>query len=165
LSVVIQIASSSEHPSRDELTLCTETSRASIASASLREIVLRLVDETEMSELNNTYRGKPGPTNVLSFVTELPDTVLNPSESKDTTEQIEDLPLGDIVICAPVVALEAKEQNKPLLAHWCHMVTHGVLHLHGLDHIKKTDAVIMEALETQILAKLGFPDPYLALDH
>jgi probable rRNA maturation factor len=170
LSVVIQIASICEHPSQDKLKFWAETSRTSLANNNLREIdlreiVLRLVDETEMTELNTTYRGKPEPTNVLSFLAELPNTVLNTSELKNAIEQDKDLPLGDIVICAPVVALEAKKQNKSLPAHWCHMVAHGVLHLYGLDHAKKADATIMEALETKILARLGFPDPYLALKH
>ena len=165
MSVVIQIASVCEHPSPEELIFWAETSRTPFATNDLREIVLRLVDKAEMTELNTAYRGKPEPTNVLSFLAELPDVVVNHSELKNVVEQEKDFPLGDIVICAPVVALEAKEQNKPLPAHWCHIVTHGILHLYGLDHTKKADATIMEALETKILAKLGFPDPYLALKH
>lgn len=111
------------------------------------EISLRLVDDAEMSQLNQTWRGKRGPTNVLSFPCELPAGL--------------DLPmLGDIVICAPVVQREAAEQGKPLQAHWAHMLVHGTLHLLGFDHIDDTDAEIMEALESRILGTLNYPCPY-----
>ena len=106
-----------------------------------------IVDELEGKTLNETYRGACGPTNVLSF----------PFDA----EIPEPLPLiGDIVICAPVVAREAKQQNKDLKAHWAHMIIHGVLHLLGHDHQNDSEAAIMEALETEIMQKLGFPPPY-----
>ena len=111
------------------------------------EISVRLVDVDEMTALNLEYRGKQGPTNVLSFTSDLPAEL--------------DLPLlGDIVICVPVVRAEAEQQGKPLRAHWAHMTIHGTLHLLGYDHIADGEARIMEALETEILASLNFPCPY-----
>ena len=113
------------------------------------EMTVRIVDEAESHELNLTYRGKDRPTNVLSFPFECPDEV--------------ELPLlGDLVICRQVVEREAEEQEKPLMAHWAHMVVHGCLHLLGYDHIEDDEAEEMESLETQIMQGLGFDDPYLA---
>ena len=113
------------------------------------EMTVRIVDEAESHELNLTYRGKDRPTNVLSFPFECPDEV--------------ELPLlGDLVICRQVVEREAAEQEKPLMAHWAHMVVHGSLHLLGYDHIEDNEAEEMESLETQIMQGLGFDDPYLA---
>ena len=107
------------------------------------EIVLRLVDEAEGRELNRQFRGKDYATNVLTFV-------------YDDTQPL----TGDIVLCAPVVSQEAQQQHKDLLAHYAHLTVHGVLHLRGYDHIEDAGAAEMEQLETQILAKLGYPDPY-----
>ena len=113
------------------------------------EMTVRIVDEVESHELNLAYRGKDRPTNVLSFPFECPDEV--------------ELPLlGDLVICRQVVEREAAEQEKPLMAHWAHMVVHGSLHLLGYDHIEDNEAEEMESLETQIMQGLGFDDPYLA---
>ncbi|TWU85594.1 rRNA maturation RNase YbeY [Haemophilus influenzae] len=113
------------------------------------EMTVRIVDEAESHELNLTYRGKDRSTNVLSFPFECPDEV--------------ELPLlGDLVICRQVVEREAAEQEKPLMAHWAHMVVHGGLHLLGYDHIEDDEAEEMESLETQIMQGLGFDDPYLA---
>ena len=115
------------------------------------ELAIRIVDTDEGRALNAQYRGKDYATNVLSFEAELPPGI--------------DLPLiGDLVICAPVVAREAAEQGKPAANHWAHMTVHGVLHLLGHDHIVEAEAERMEALETRILAGLGIPDPYLAPD-
>ena len=112
------------------------------------EMTVRIVDEAESHELNLTYRGKDRSTNVLSFPFECPDEV--------------ELPLlGDLVICRQVVEREAAEQEKPLMAHWAHMVVHGSLHLLGYDHIEDDEAEEMESLETQIMQGLGFDDPYL----
>ena len=113
------------------------------------ELAIRVVDEAESAELNSHYRGKTGPTNVLSFPTELPAGVPLPV-------------LGDLVICAPMVAREAREQGKSAEAHWAHLVVHGCLHLLGFDHVAEAEAEAMESLERQILAGLGLPDPYLA---
>lgn len=115
------------------------------------EITIRLVDEAESHQLNLTYRGKDYPTNVLSFPFEAP-AVIDPP-----------LPLlGDLVICRQVVEREAREQSKPLTAHWAHMVIHGSLHLLGFDHEDDQQASIMENRETQIMLALGFADPYIA---
>lgn len=111
------------------------------------EVTVRIVDEAESRELNLTYRGKDKPTNVLSFPFEAPPGM--------------ELPLlGDLVICRQVVEQEAIEQNKPLEAHWAHMVVHGSLHLLGYDHIEDEEAEEMEQLERDIMQELGFADPY-----
>ncbi len=110
------------------------------------EITIRIVNEVESAALNETYRHKQGSTNVLSFPFEAPPEV--PSSL-----------LGDIVICAPVVLREAVSQGKPPAAHWAHLVIHGVLHLLGYDH-DEIQAEAMESLEIQILAGLGYSDPY-----
>ena len=122
------------------------------------ELGIRIVDEDESAELNQTYRNKPGPTNVLSFPFEMPEL----PEGLATAEE-DEIPanlLGDLVICAPVVAREAAEQGKPEAAHWTHMIVHGVLHLLGYDHLDPTEAAEMEGLERHILAGLGLVDPY-----
>ncbi len=117
------------------------------AGADSAEVVIRIVDESESQELNHRYRGKDRSTNVLSFPFEAPPGV--PVDH-----------LGDIVVCAAVVAREAVEQNKPLDAHWAHMVVHGVLHLMGYDHQNDDSAEEMESLEIEILGQIGYPDPY-----
>ena len=115
------------------------------------DLAIRLVDTEEGRALNRHYRGKDYATNVLSFPAELPEGL--PKGVK--------LPLlGDLVICAPVVAREAAEQGKPLNAHYAHLTVHGCLHLLGLDHEDPREAEAMEQLERDILAKLGLPDPY-----
>ena len=112
------------------------------------ELTIRLVGAEEGQELNRTYRHKDYATNVLSFPAEVPDGLL-------------DIPLlGDLVICVPVVEREAREQIKALEAHWAHLVIHGCLHLLGYDHIDDEEAEEMEGLERQLLAELGYPDPY-----
>jgi probable rRNA maturation factor len=113
------------------------------------EVTVRIVDEQESHQLNHDYRGKDKPTNVLSFPFEAP-----PGMEIDL--------LGDLIICRQVVEREAIEQNKPLMAHWAHMVVHGSLHLLGYDHIEDDEAEEMESLETEIMQGMGFEDPYLA---
>jgi len=106
-------------------------------------LTIRIVDEEEGRQLNAGYRGRDYATNVLTFpLTEEP------------------ILIGDIVICAPVVAKEAVEQGKPLLAHYAHMTVHGVLHLHGYDHEVDAQAELMEAMEIAVMHKLGFANPY-----
>jgi probable rRNA maturation factor len=111
------------------------------------DIAIRVVDEKEGRALNKHYRGKDYATNVLSFPAELPEGVTLPL-------------LGDLVICVPVVVREAQEQHKTIAAHYAHLTIHGVLHLLGLDHNNDTEALMMEAIERQILADMGYPDPY-----
>lgn len=115
------------------------------------EVTLRIVSLEESTALNDRYRGKNRPTNVLSFPFESPPGLTLPL-------------LGDLVICADVVAREAREQNKPLAAHWAHMVIHGLLHLQGYDHIEEDDAQVMEALEIRLLAELAIANPYTIED-
>jgi len=108
------------------------------------EVALRIVDETEGRELNRDYRGKDYATNVLTFpLTD--DPIL----------------MGDIVLCHAVVEKEALEQNKPVEAHYAHLVVHGMLHMQGYDHETDEEAEVMEELETQIVTNLGYADPYL----
>ena len=112
------------------------------------ELSIRIVDAAESRALNRRYRGKDRPTNVLAFPAELPPEL--------------ELPLlGDLVICRDVVEAEAAAQHKPLDAHWAHMVVHGTLHLVGYDHESDDEAATMEAAEAEVLAELGWPDPYL----
>jgi probable rRNA maturation factor len=113
------------------------------------DLAIRVVDEREGRALNRHYRGKDGATNVLSFPAELPEGVKLPV-------------LGDIVMCAPVIAREARAQGKELAAHYAHLTVHGVLHLLGWDHANTVEAEAMEALERQILDSLGYDDPYEA---
>ena len=113
------------------------------------EVVVRVTDEAESRQLNHDYRGKDRATNVLSF----PFGPLPPG--------IDLRHVGDLVICAPVVAREARQQGKSTEAHWAHMVVHGMLHLQGYDHQNDEQAGRMELLETEILDGLGYPAPYL----
>jgi probable rRNA maturation factor len=111
------------------------------------EVTVRIVDEIEIEQLNQQYRHKQGPTNVLSF----------PFEADVPME----IPLlGDIVISAPVVAREAVEQHKALFSHWAHMLIHGTLHLLGYDHHSDSEAAAMEQQEIQVMQQLGFSNPY-----
>jgi probable rRNA maturation factor len=109
------------------------------------EVVIRVVGGTESARLNRRYRHKQGPTNVLSFPYAAP--------ARGALH-------GDLVICAPLVRREARAQGKTPVAHWAHLVVHGILHLRGYDHIRRRDAVVMERLEKVVLKGLGFADPY-----
>ncbi len=111
------------------------------------ELTIRIVDEAEARQLNERWRQRKGPTNVLSF----------PFEGAEGI----DIPLlGDLVICAPLVEREAAEQQKSRNAHWAHLVIHGTLHLLGYDHIDEQKAQVMESLEIRVLHDLGYPNPY-----
>lgn len=140
LKLVVQYAS--EHsplPSRAQL--------RSWVKAALRvdtEVTIRLVDEAEGRALNKHYRAKDYATNVLTFPL-----------------SVEPHLIGDIIICAPVVASEAIAQGKTLIAHCAHLTVHGILHLHGYDHEHDAQAALMESIETAIVTKLGYADPYL----
>lgn len=130
----------------DMTPLPTATDFKKWARSALRvdsEIALRIVDEAEGRSLNHAYRGRDYATNVLTFpLAEEPHL------------------MGDIILCAPVVAAEAAAQDKPLHAHYAHLTVHGVLHLHGYDHETEPQAELMESLETAIVTKLGYANPY-----
>ena len=172
------------------------------------EVLIRIVGTQESAQLNARYRGKRGPTNVLAFLSDLPETpgaqsanavadagagaaaapdtggnsapgdpanvvgfaAQSPAEARSTRAApaagatADALPLGDLVICAPVVSREAREQRKSFDAHWAHIVVHGVLHLLGYDHETEEQAQTMEDRERKILAGLGFRDPYAFRD-
>ncbi len=115
------------------------------------DLAIRLVDTKEGESFNRHYCGKDYATNVLSFPADLPEGL---------PEGVTFPLLGDLVICAPVVAREAAEQGKRLNAHYAHLTVHGVLHLLGWDHEDEQDAECMEQLEREILATLGITDPY-----
>lgn len=116
------------------------------------DLSIRLVDDTESQSLNSHYRHKDKPTNVLSFPSELPDEIL---------AMLDQAPLGDLVICIPVVLQEAVDQQKTSTAHFAHMVVHGTLHLMGYDHeLGAEQAAEMEAIEIKVLQHLGFANPY-----
>jgi probable rRNA maturation factor len=144
----IQIASSSDQiPTSLLLQRWVDTALADLPQAV--EVVIRIVDEPEMKELNQTYRHKTGSTNILSFPFEAPaGLALNLNL------------LGDLVACAPVIEREAKTQDKILEQHWAHIVIHGLLHLLGYDHIDETEAEAMESFEIKILNKLHINNPY-----
>lgn len=115
------------------------------------ELTIRIVDEPEAQRFNREYRGRDYPTNVLSFPAELPEGL---------PEDVRQSQLGDLLICAPVVASEALELQRPASDHWAHLTIHGILHLLGYDHELTAAAVVMESLETKILRDLGVSDPY-----
>lgn len=143
LSMVVQYASDApDLPTRQQF-------RRWVRAALQRDVTLtlRIVDEAEGRELNRGFRGKDYPTNVLTFVYD---------EDAAPGETI----YGDVVVCAPVVASEAREQGKALLAHYAHMTVHALLHLQGYDHEVDAEAAEMEALETRLMLELRYPDPY-----
>jgi probable rRNA maturation factor len=124
--------------------------RAGEAGESSRRLGVRVVGPAESRRLNRAYRGKDKPTNVLSFPASREERELCGS-------------LGDLVVCAAVVAAEARDQGKERAAHWAHMVAHGVLHLHGYDHERPRAARAMERLEVEILGGFGYQNPYLSV--
>ena len=174
LSLAVQFAVANKTvPSRAELRRW--------ALAALKQDIqatLRIVGEAEGRQLNHAFRGKDYATNVLTFAygpgseatphtpfvlaeRGLPQAGEHPEGHKGRGVGANQEPLyGDIVLCAPVVAREAKEQKKPLAAHYAHLVVHGFLHLQGYDHETEAEAAVMEALESFIIQSLGYPDPY-----
>ena len=143
LAISIQIAS-------EQANVPAKSQFKKWAKAALRvdtEVTIRITDAQEALELNSQYRGKDYATNVLTFaLTETPTL------------------MGDIIICAPVVAAEASAQGIDLMAHYAHLTVHGMLHLCGFDHENEHQAELMEGLEVQILAKLGYANPYLIIE-
>ena len=161
LAVTVQVASSRRGvPHARSFNRWAQAACAPYLPSNDREMALtiRVVGAAESRRLNRTWRSKDKPTNVLSF----PAASLAPGKngvpSRFPAKEYSEL--GDLAICAPVVAREAKEQGKPAQAHWAHMVVHGVLHLLGFDHETDRDAEVMETRETQILAQFGYLDPY-----
>ena len=146
MKLTLQIAYTGPEPLPNETTFRTWAA-AALQNHTPNEIVIRITDAAESQTLNRQYRHKNKPTNVLSFPAE-------PLPGLPNTQ------LGDLVICAPVVATEAATQNKPPKAHWAHLVIHGILHLRGYDHQHATEAHTMETLESQLLHKLGYANPY-----
>ena len=142
----LQIATSAVHPEAERFQQWLDAALANRHEDS--EITIRLVDDAESAELNHQYRHKAGPTNILSFPFEAP-------------VGIEMDLLGDLVICAPLIALEASQQHKTAEQHWAHITVHGVLHLLGYDHVDEQDAEQMEALEIEILSQLNIANPYM----
>ena len=129
-----------------------ETTLRFIGTQSDCEMGIACVDNVESHKLNLEYRQKDKPTNVLSFPSDLPD---------EMAQILDTFPIGDLVICIPVVLQEAIEQQKTPIEHFTHMLVHGTLHLMGYDHeTSEEDAEEMEALEIEILNKLGFENPY-----
>ncbi|MBW4049877.1 MAG: rRNA maturation RNase YbeY [Proteobacteria bacterium] len=125
---------------------------AAIGAGAAGELGVRVVGSAESRRLNARYRGKDKPTNVLSFA---------PAPLPAGAPAAGDVrPLGDLVICAQVVRSEAREQRKPLAAHWAHLVVHGALHLIGYDHEREAEAKRMERREIAVLRRLGFSNPY-----
>ncbi|MGD9602709.1 MAG: rRNA maturation RNase YbeY [Gammaproteobacteria bacterium] len=145
ISVSIQRAYRGAAPSRNQILRWTR--RALAGRRRDATLTVRIVDAEESASLNETWRHRKGPTNVLSFPV-------------DGLEDVAPTLLGDIVVCAPIVELEAADQGKSAEAHWAHMIVHGTLHLLGFDHVDPGAAREMEALERSLLADLGYPDPY-----
>ncbi len=144
-SIEVQLAASGQyHPFVEDVRHWAEIA---LESQHDKGLTVRVVDEQEITTLNQRYRDKNKPTNVLSFSCEFPAEFNMPY-------------LGDIAICAQVVNAEASSQEKLPDAHWAHMVIHGVLHLRGYDHIKELDAQIMEPLEIKLLKRLNIENPY-----
>jgi probable rRNA maturation factor len=147
MALELDIQRESQSPSIPEDSDFVRWAEAALADRDDCELTLRIVDRPESRALNAAYRGKDAPTNVLSFPAEVPAEIGLPL-------------LGDVIICAPLVAAEAAEQGKPEVHHWAHLTIHGVLHLLGYDHEGEEDAQRMEALEIRLLHSLGMPDPY-----
>lgn len=115
----------------------------------IAELTLRFVDVEEITHLNHLYRKKNKATNVLAFPATYPSTI-----------ELEFPLLGDVIVCPAVLEQESLDLNKPVVAHWAHIIIHGVLHLLGYDHIKEDDATKMQAIEVQLLAQFCFDNPY-----
>jgi len=153
VTVEVQIASDTgDLPDEEQLRNWVLSALQAVDSSAGKdfELAVRLVDEDEARQLNSRYRNKDKATNVLSF----------PFEDFDGLPEDMVRPLGDIVVCAPVVAQEASQQKKALLDHWAHMVIHGTLHLLGYDHQDEAQADTMETLEIDILRGFGIENPY-----
>lgn len=149
--VDVQIATDDESvPDSDDITVWVSRALRAAGKSDEAEVSVRVVDATEMQKLNSEFRDQEKSTNVLSF----------PAGDIEGLPSNEDLPLGDIVVCAAVVRHEADEWGKAVADHWAHMMVHGTLHLLGFDHENDSDAAAMESLEIQILTDHGVANPY-----
>lgn len=147
LSVSVQFASTAKHlPERAQVRRWALAAHREGAGL----VTIRYADEKEGRKLNRDFRGNDYATNVLTFVHE--PSPFQPKEARNYS--------ADIVICAPVIAREAREQKKPVAAHHGHMVLHGMLHAQGFDHENDTDAVVMEAIEIALLRRFRIKNPY-----
>lgn len=148
MSVTVDLQIASTHATLPSLQQCQQWLKAATATLTQPcEVTIRFVDEPEMTALNHQYRGQDKSTNVLSFPYE-------------RLEGVDDYTLGDIIICAPVIAREALVQHKSEMAHFAHMVIHGALHLQGYDHETAVEAECMESLEIELLKNLAIDNPY-----
>jgi probable rRNA maturation factor len=151
MTLAVDVQYGTRHPWAPSARRLGEWARAAVGRAGANTTLsIRVVTTAESCRLNREYRGKDRPTNVLSF----------PMGAVPEAAGVGPLPLGDLAICARVVAREAREQRKTLAAHWAHMVVHGTLHLIGYDHEVEADAQRMERRERTVLRGLGFADPY-----
>ena len=150
LQIELQNPAEANIPAQDWFETCAALAYQGEASA---EVTLRVVADAEALQLNRDYRGLDYPTNILSF----------PNDSSDFPDELMQEAgdyLGDLALCAGVIAKEASEQQKQAEHHWAHLVIHGMLHLQGYDHEQEDAAAVMEALEVKLLGDLGIPDPY-----
>lgn len=154
----IAVKDEQDIPTPEQMELWARTSFEHVGYTKDCEFTARFVEPAEVQELNATYRGKDKPTNVLTFPFEEPDL---PEEAEAEVES-EGVYLGDLVICVDVLRKEAQEQQKTYIEHAAHLIVHGCLHLLGYDHITDEEAQEMEGLEVEILAKLGYANPYAA---
>lgn len=151
VQVEVQLAVDDESiPTADDIAVWVNRAIDAVGSSGKREVSVRVVSTDEMQQLNNEFREQDKPTNVLSFPAG--DLAGLPDEAER--------PLGDIVVCATVVAAEAQQQGKTQGDHWAHMIVHGTLHLLGFDHESDSDAAAMESLEIHIMTDHGVADPY-----
>ena len=155
MSVIVELMNVSNEPASPSQAEFEGWSNAVLEELKLSEkdfeLGIRLVSENESAELNQNFRNKQGPTNVLSFA------------YSDIPIEAQQNLLGDLAICSQVVIREAQQQHKATKAHWAHMTINGMLHLFCHDHQDVMEAQAMEILESNILSKLGYPQPYKEL--
>jgi probable rRNA maturation factor len=155
MNAIVEISNDCSDHWVPEAAHCQQWIQSALDAASLANpycVSLRFVDLAVGGDLNNQYRGREKATNVLSFPAQIPPGFSSPLDYS---------PLGDIVLCPPLIEQEAEQQGKTLPAHWAHLLIHGLLHLVGYDHDSDDDAESMEKLEIDALERLGFPNPYL----
>lgn len=158
----IATADDKDIPTNEQLELWARTSFKHVGYTKDCEFTARFVDPDEVQELNAVYRHKDKPTNVLTFPFEEPELPPEVEAEMQSEQENAGVYLGDLVICVDVLRKEAQEQQKTYIEHAAHLIVHGCLHLLGYDHISDEEAQEMEGLEIEILAKLGYADPYAA---